>query len=175
MNPFSCTRYFLCFDGTPVERTCSPGLFFSRSELRCVRREESDCDLEVNICPEVNDPNNIIFIANQEDCRNYFVCYDGDLKEMECAARMHWDSINNWCVPAENSTCVPSYVLPDIREITCPPSSMSDIVFLPHPADCRFYFICFMMQSSLIRCANRTLFDYILNGCALAEQARCFA
>lgn len=173
VNPFSCSRYFLCFDGTPVERTCSPGLFFSRSQLRCVRREESDCDLEMNICPEVNDPNNIIFLPDQEECRKYFICYDGKPKEMDCGPRMHWDSINNWCVTAENSTCVPSYVLPEIREISCPSESMNDLVFLAHPKDCRFYFICFQMRSSLIRCANRTLYDHILKGCALADQASC--
>lgn len=174
-NPFSCTRYFLCFDGVPVERVCSSELFFSRSLSRCVRREESDCDLETNLCPEVNDPSNIIFLANQEDCQRYFICFDGQPKEMDCGPRLHWNSVNNWCIRAENSTCEPSFVLPEIREIDCPPDSMNDLIFLPHPQDCRFYFACHLMQSTLLRCANRTLFDHILGTCRLADQARCYA
>lgn len=174
-NPFSCTRYFLCFDGTPVERVCSPDLYFSRSLLRCVRREDSDCDLETKLCPATNDPNNIIFLANQEDCQKYFICYDGEPTEMDCGRQLHWDPLNNWCIPAEYSTCVPSFVLPEIREIDCPPESMNDLLFIHHPEDCRFFFTCFQMQSRLQRCANRTLFDYIIATCRLSDQARCYA
>lgn len=174
-NPFSCTRYFLCFDGVPVERVCSSGLYFSRSLLRCVRREDSDCDLETKLCPDINDPNNIIFLANQEDCQRYFICYDGEPTEMDCGPRLHWDPVNNWCIRAENSTCVPSFVLPEIREIDCPMESAHNLLFLPHPEDCRFYFTCFQMRSLLQRCQNRTLFDYIIGACRLADQAQCYA
>lgn len=69
INPYSCTRYFMCFGGWLVERTCSPGLYFSRSQLRCVRRADSDCLLDGESCPAENDPNNIVFLPDQEDCQ----------------------------------------------------------------------------------------------------------
>lgn len=61
----------MCFDGVAVERSCSPGLFFSRSQLRCVRRPESDCLLDNESCPAENDPNNVVFLPDQEDCQMY--------------------------------------------------------------------------------------------------------
>lgn len=70
-NPTSCTRHFMCFDGSLVERSCSPGLYFSRSRLQCVRRELSDCVLNNDSCPTVNDPDNIVFLADQEDCQRF--------------------------------------------------------------------------------------------------------
>lgn len=68
-NPYSCTRFFMCFDGVAVEQSCSPGLYFSRSQLRCVRRAESDCLLDGETCPAVNDPDNIVFFPDQDDCQ----------------------------------------------------------------------------------------------------------
>lgn len=69
VNQYSCTRYFMCFDGFLVERSCSPGLYFSRSQLRCVRRDDSDCLLDDSVCPIDNDPNNVVFLPNQENCQ----------------------------------------------------------------------------------------------------------
>lgn len=71
VDPTSCTRHFMCFDGTLVQRSCSPGLYFSRSQLRCVRREESDCLLNNDSCPIDNDPDNIVFLPDQEDCQRF--------------------------------------------------------------------------------------------------------
>lgn len=68
-NPHSCTRFFMCFDGVAVERSCSPGLYFSRSELRCVRRDDSDCLIDGESCPDTNDPGNIVFLPDQENCQ----------------------------------------------------------------------------------------------------------
>lgn len=68
-NPYSCVRYFMCFAGVAVARTCSSGLFFSRSQLRCVRREDSDCLLDSESCPAENDPDNVVFLPDQENCQ----------------------------------------------------------------------------------------------------------
>lgn len=70
-NPFSCTRYYMCYDGVAVTRTCSPGLYFSRSQLRCVRRADSDCLLNNESCPIENDPRNVVFLPDQDDCQRF--------------------------------------------------------------------------------------------------------
>lgn len=78
----------MCYEGVALDRSCSPGnerfnskfyqhlknfnlsgLYFSRGEHRCVRRAESDCLLDDGSCPAVNDPNNIVFLPDQEDCQ----------------------------------------------------------------------------------------------------------
>jgi hypothetical protein len=173
-NPTSCTRFFMCFDGVAIERQCSPGLYFSRAQLRCVRRDDSDCSLDNNACPLENDPNNVVFLPDQENCQKYFICYDGEPQEFDCGESLHWDPNNNWCIREEDSQCEPSYPLPPIREIECPEDTSSDIIFLPHPEDCHFYFICIDGTSILARCARNFLFDYIIEKCFFADQARCF-
>lgn len=55
-NQFSCTKFVLCFDGVAIDKTCSPGLYFSRAQSRCVRRDDSDCLLGDGTCPAENDP-----------------------------------------------------------------------------------------------------------------------
>lgn len=55
-----------------VQRSCSPGLYFSRSQLRCVRRADSDCLLDNESCPAENDPENVVFLPDQEDCQRFF-------------------------------------------------------------------------------------------------------
>lgn len=174
VNPMSCTRYWMCYDGVAVERQCSPGLYFSRAQLRCVRRDDSDCLLDLNSCPAENDPNNIVFLPDQEDCERYFVCYDGEPEEFECGPTLHWDPNNNWCIREEDSECEPSFPLPPIREIECPDDTGGDLLFLPHPEDCQFYFICLDGRSILQRCARNLLFDHIRSNCFFRDQAMCF-
>lgn len=173
-NPVSCTRYFLCFNGVPTDRSCSPGLYFSRAELRCVRRADSDCALDENSCPADDDPNNIVFLPDQEDCQRFFVCNNGSAVEQDCGPSLHWDPSNDWCILEEDSKCEPSYPLPEVREIECPEDTESDIIFLPHPEECQFYFICLDGVSILARCARNMLFDYVIENCFFAESARCF-
>lgn len=174
VNPTSCTRYFMCFGGVAIERQCSPGLYFSRAQLRCVRRDESDCLLDLNACPAENDPDNVVFLPDQENCQKYFVCFDGQPQEFDCGPSLHWDPNNNWCIREEDSECEPSFPLPPIREIECPEDTANDIIFLPHPEDCHFYFICIDGSSILARCARNFLFDHIIEKCFFADQARCF-
>lgn len=164
----------MCFDGVAVERHCSPGLYFSRAQLRCVRRDDSDCLLDLDSCPAENDPNNIVFLPEQEDCQLYYVCYDGEPEQFDCGPGLHWDPNNNWCIREEDSECEPNFPLPPIREIECPEDTENDILFLPHPEDCQFYFICLNGLSILQRCARHLLFDYVRENCFFRDQARCF-
>lgn len=104
----------------------------------------------------------------------YFVCYDGEPQERDCGYSLHWDPLNNWCIREEDSECEPSYPLPDLRDIECPEDTEDEVILLPHPEECQFYFICLNGESFLVRCARNTLFDYILSNCYFAESARCF-
>lgn len=104
----------------------------------------------------------------------FFVCYDGEPVEFDCGETLHWDPVNNWCIKEEDSECEPSYPLPDVQEIECPEDTENDIIFIPHPEDCQFYFICLDGVSMLARCARTMLFDHVIANCFFAESARCF-
>lgn len=108
------------------------------------------------------------------EIHRYFVCYDGAPVGDDCGETLHWDPNNNWCIKEEDSECEPNYPLPEVRVIECPEDTESDIIFLPHPEDCQFYFICLDGMSVLARCARNMLFDYVMENCFFAESARCF-
>lgn len=72
-HPDNCYQFIICIAGVPNERSCSPGLFWSSALGRCARRAQSDC-IDPGLCPEVDDPNNIIFHPDPEDCQVYFIC-----------------------------------------------------------------------------------------------------
>ena len=72
-HPDNCYQFIICVAGVPNERSCSPGLFFSSAFARCVRRAQSDC-IEPGLCPEFDDPFDVIFIPDPEDCQIYFIC-----------------------------------------------------------------------------------------------------
>lgn len=104
----------------------------------------------------------------------YFVCYDGAPVEFDCGDSLHFDPNMNWCIKEEDSFCEPSYPLPDVREIECPEDTENDIIFIPHPEECQFYFICLDGVSILARCARNLLFDYQMEKCFFADSAVCF-
>ena len=72
----------MCFAGIPIERSCSPGLYWNIQNSRCVRKQDSDCVINVNICPDTNNPNDVVFVPNEEDCQTYFICY-GNLMSLK--------------------------------------------------------------------------------------------
>lgn len=65
----------MCFAGIPIEKSCSPGLYWNIQHSRCVRKQDSDCVINGKICPISNDPNDVVFVPNEEDCQTYFICY----------------------------------------------------------------------------------------------------
>lgn len=104
----------------------------------------------------------------------FFICRDGGPEHHDCGPSLHWDPTERWCIKEEESSCVPSYPLPEIREIECPEDTENDLLFLPHPEECQFYFICIDGTSILARCTRTMLFDFVTARCNFPENARCF-
>ena len=51
-NPNDCTRYFVCFNGEPIPRSCAPQLWFDVEFSWCTESDSVTCDSRVP-----NDPN----------------------------------------------------------------------------------------------------------------------
>jgi len=64
--------------------------------------------------------------------------------------------------------------LPEIREVECPEDTEDEIILLPHPEECIYYFICLNGYSVLMRCGRSMLFDYIQEACYFEDRAVCF-
>ena len=92
----------------------------------------------------------------------------------DCGDGFHFDPVYNWCILEEDSKCIPEFPEVDIKEIECPASTDNDVILLPHPEECNYYFICLDGISVLMRCARTLLFDYIKGQCFFEETAVCF-
>lgn len=115
-----------------------------------------------------------LFFFYKNVLHRFFICVNGQPEHHDCGDSLHWDPNADQCIKEEESSCVPSYPLPEIREIECPEDTESDLLFLPHPEECQFYFICIDGTSILARCTRIMLFDYITARCMFPQDARCF-
>lgn len=66
-NPFYCNKYVICLGRIPVVRNCAYGLQWNRFEKKCMFRSDVNCDID-HECPSIDDPQNIVFYPNEEDC-----------------------------------------------------------------------------------------------------------
>lgn len=66
-NPFYCNKYVICLGRIPVVRNCAYGLQWHRLQKKCMFRSDVTCDIDQE-CPLIDDPQNIVFYPNEEDC-----------------------------------------------------------------------------------------------------------
>lgn len=67
-HPYSCSQYIMCFIGTQIEMACAPGLHWSIFEGFCTTQDLAECDIERSLCPEINNPEELVFIPSSRDC-----------------------------------------------------------------------------------------------------------
>lgn len=75
--PYDCERYILCVNGMEIPLQCAPGLHFSPSLRICTAPEIAECEETQRGCPAEDDPFNIVFLPNEEDCNLYYLCWGG--------------------------------------------------------------------------------------------------
>lgn len=167
-HPTYCAKYVLCVSGTPWELRCADGLHWSEEFNHCTKPDLANCKIEM-ICPEIDDVNFPVIIADDQDCERYNVCCSGEKVSLECAPGFHFNAVNQHCDTKENANCE---IDPDIDiTITCPSQG---IHFLPHPRDCHYYFICVHGEESSIQsCAPNTYWDAVNNRCDVRDNVLC--
>lgn len=64
--PGSCTKYNFCYGGFHMVRECADNLHFDKAVGQCNYIAKANCHRDV--CPSVNDPNNIVVWPSPTDC-----------------------------------------------------------------------------------------------------------
>lgn len=59
-------------------------------------------------CPSIDNPNQIVLIAHDKSCTEYFICYRGQPISMSCAAMLHFNVKTGKCDRAEIVKCMVS-------------------------------------------------------------------
>lgn len=56
-------------------------------------------------CPQSDDPSQVIFMANNESCTDYYLCYHGHAMQMQCTNQLHFNPTTGQCDYPENVHC----------------------------------------------------------------------
>lgn len=141
-HPNVCQKFILCFDGVAVERSCGDQLHFSARQRTCTLISEANCVLDGTVCPAIDDVDNIVTVANDYDCKGFFICFKGASILAFCGNYTHWDQQQQTCVLAERKQCTaltPPYPGLENDSMTC---DKPGYYVLPHPRDAGKYFFC---------------------------------
>ncbi|XP_063840607.1 protein obstructor-E-like [Scylla paramamosain] len=100
-----CGFFFNCVNGVAYKQNCPNGLAFSSATYRCEWPEESpDCDAAAFLgfsCPPVT--GNVLLSGytqhrSQRDCREYFICVNGNPRVHYCQLGLVYEEATRQCV-----------------------------------------------------------------------------
>jgi len=167
----SCTDYNFCFSGQQRIRTCSEGLHFDTSISLCSLKQNVGCTRD--LCPISNDIEDIVYHPSEEDCEQYYICYNGNLELQHCASGTHWNQERRQCERPEDAQCEINTPEPDPDPVVeCRDEDGFHLV--PHPEICQNYFICSPnIPPYEQQCRDGLLFDAKLLACNFENQATC--
>ncbi|XP_055685508.1 protein obstructor-E-like [Lutzomyia longipalpis] len=160
----SCTKYVQCISGIHVIHECAEGLRYSSFNNRCRLPNLAGCGHDEFLCPLFHDPENLVYLADNDDCAVYYLCYNGVPQRFDCDEGLHWNVRDRKCDFPERANC-------RLVNINCPDSGFQVV---PHPHNCERFFRCVSGQQFEARCPDGMLFDAIRNECYDRNYATCF-
>uniref|UniRef100_A0A336M1M0 CSON015616 protein n=1 Tax=Culicoides sonorensis TaxID=179676 RepID=A0A336M1M0_CULSO len=96
-----CKKYAYCVNGQAYEFECAPGLLFDEAEESCNFEHEVPC-LE---CPQPDDPFNLVYHPNKQNCKGYYICLKGQAMPQTCAEGLHYSETEKQCLPEDKAEC----------------------------------------------------------------------
>lgn len=99
----SCTKYYLCLGGKPMEQKCAFGLIYDHRSQKCNLEKDAKCTLD--ICP-ADKVGSVQSIPHPEDCAKYYICASGRGVQLQCGKNLLFNQITNTCDHAATVYCV---------------------------------------------------------------------
>ncbi|XP_034481431.1 uncharacterized protein LOC117787096 [Drosophila innubila] len=121
-----------------------------------------------SICPRNDNPNQIVLLAHDQSCTDYFICYGGQPISMHCAPTLHFNVRTGKCDKAEIVKCLRSSIA--VRE-QCKKHTVD---IYPHPDNCNYFYYCRNGYLMLQQCPFFYGWDYDKRSCVAIRQAKCY-
>ncbi|KAH8379272.1 hypothetical protein KR009_003965 [Drosophila setifemur] len=160
----TCTKYVLCFDGTPVIRQCSDGLQYNAQTDRCDYPQYVDC--VDNMCIRDNNPADIVYIASKALCGKYYVCLNGLPMAQNCTQGLQYNSATQSCDFPSRVNCTVETLQRNILPFARAPPRKADIEcpsegahFLAHQKRQDAYYYCLNGRGVILDCTPGLVFD----------------
>ncbi|KAG5669038.1 hypothetical protein PVAND_016940 [Polypedilum vanderplanki] len=187
-NENDCSKYFLCFNGSIVERSCADGLFWDQNNLWCNFKNETECfwNNYDPRCPIPDDIYNPTHLPHETECNLFYKCSHGRRVLMECPENLHWSVEYDRCEYPSIAGCDINF-LPPLPTWTPPISTTTegfenqcpeiddpdDLVFLPSNESCEIYYLCFNGDKIQRKCNEGLHWNVELNWCDFPENSGC--
>lgn len=104
----SCTKYYLCLGGKPLEQVCASGLIYDHRSQKCNLEKDAKCVLDV--CPTEH-LGLFELVPHPEDCSQYFACVRGHSIQYQCGKDLLFNQETNTCDHAANVFCVSMQII----------------------------------------------------------------
>ncbi|BFF96894.1 protein obstructor-E [Drosophila madeirensis] len=160
----TCTKYVLCFDGTPVLRQCSDGLQYNAQTDRCDYPQFVDC--VDNLCVRQNNPADIVYIASKSLCDKYFVCVDGLPQVQNCTRGLQYNPATTSCdFPSKVNCTVETLQRNILPYAKAPPRSAGSVCpaegthFYAHKTRQDAYYYCLNGRGVTLDCTPGLIYD----------------
>ncbi|XP_005191997.2 protein obstructor-E [Musca domestica] len=130
--------------------------------------------------------NALVFIANPQNCYQYFMCYHGQALVQECSANLYWNAKIGKCDMPTNVQCIPPELSnanamqispvpgggeqPQEQETMCPVYGHH---IFPHMERCDFFIYCVKGHAIVQRCPFFHYFDVESGRCKVRPMALC--
>ncbi|XP_033150647.1 uncharacterized protein LOC108598240 [Drosophila busckii] len=118
-------------------------------------------------CPVSDDPTQVIMMANNASCTDYYLCYHGHAMEMHCPDQLHFNAHTGQCDYPEKAHCP----LNQLGAHKCLPQ-MTD--FFPHPDKCSYFYYCIKGFLTLQQCPFYYGWDIEKRSCVQLSLAQCY-
>lgn len=131
------------------------------SGIKAASAKNNDALMETS--PQCIVDNEFHMYASAIDCERFFICYNGNVKRMQCKPGLHFNAANGYCDHPIAASCgvrfneVLTYNYDFLTKFhsqvidrQCPPTGIS---FIRHPTQCDAFYYCFNGKKSLQHCA----------------------
>ncbi|XP_062128037.1 probable chitinase 10 [Drosophila sulfurigaster albostrigata] len=166
----TCTKYVMCFGGTPVIRECSDGLQYNAQIDRCDFPQYVDC--VDNLCVRNNNANAIVYIASKARCNKYYVCLDGQPINQTCASGLQYNPEAQSCDFPSRVNCTVETLQRNIQPYSKVPPRSADIRcpeegahFFAHKTRKEAYYYCLNGRGVTLDCTPGLVYDAKLEEC----------
>lgn len=106
--PNTCYQFYRCWQGRATIHSCPNPLVFDRRERACNFIHGTGCEGGQTVgqtCPQV-DGDEPVLLPDENNCSGYFLCYNGQPLQRQCAAGLHFNRILRACDLPENANCM---------------------------------------------------------------------
>lgn len=164
-SPKTCSKYYLCFGGEPIQLSCADGLHWSVKEETCLEKKIAGCEKadDFEECPETG----VKSISHPYDCERYVLCVGGSRIKRTCGPGLHFSREFRNCVQPGIARCEES-------KYSCPEKDdIDELVFLPNTEDCSKYYVCFDGEPIPLTCGDGLHWSVNEQSCIKKGKAKC--